>query len=93
MGMILHSNEIELRKKITEALTRGKYLITITYVEEGAFSKDNVLRHYSIVRDFPDGDIVPTFEHLLTDIENNKVEVEVEDETMAEFMERIKEEE
>lgn len=48
----------ELRKKLNEATTNGKFFITITYKE------GNELKHFMVTNRFPKEDILPTLEHL-----------------------------
>jgi len=62
--------DFELRKKIQEMLSSGRFLIAISYVE------GNKINHYTATKNFPRDCIVSSFEKIA---ENLADEVPIED--------------
>jgi hypothetical protein len=60
--------QFEIRKKLAEALNEGKYLITITRLDE-----QGILQHYYAFENFKLDDLVPTMTKITADMEINEL--------------------
>lgn len=56
-------SDFELRKKLNEAIAKNRYFITITIMD------GRQLHHFTTTRNFPVHDIIPTLEHIATEME------------------------
>ena len=54
--------DFELRKKLQEAFSSGKFMMTISYID------GDKIQHYTATKDFPRDDILKTFEKLIQDM-------------------------
>lgn len=57
---------LELKNKLRRAIVSGRYFTTISWKE-----KDDTIEHFRFSRNFPNGDYIPSLEHLIQEIYNN----------------------
>ena len=51
--------DFEVRKKFMEAISTGRYIVTISSVNK----EKKCLDHYAVFNDYPTDDILPSLEH------------------------------
>lgn len=63
--MVNSVQEFELRKKLSQALKSGRYLVTVTYLDE----ESGKLNHYHLYNEFPTDDLLPSLSHIANEID------------------------
>ncbi len=67
--------QFELRKRFSEAISKGRYFITITSLDP----KENRLHHYYARENFKTEDMVPSLVKQIEDIEKTELPLEMID--------------
>ena len=63
----LLAKELQLQEKLTEALTAGRYFITITFQKKYRPGDEHDLQHFWLRKNFMVKDVIPGFKHLAAD--------------------------
>jgi len=74
MTKVLSVLDFDVRKKVLEALAAGKYIVTVSTVNE----KTGKLDHYAVFKEFPTDDIFPALEECVKLVANQLGKIDEE---------------
>jgi len=63
----LLAKELQLQEKLTEALTTGRYFITITFQKKYRPDDEHDLQHFWLRKNFMVNDVVPSLKKIASD--------------------------